>query len=693
MRTFEKLLLGALLLLFTNLLLAESVGTWNWLLMLQALIWSICGGWLVLCWSLRVAAASSSSRPIWRGSCAIAAALALLLALFWRGPPTENLLGIQDEAYNLATALSLQRTGEPTAIAPAERPAGVLMGERPTQAQRAKHPDDLGGMRTAYGYLFFDGEGALRSVFPVGFPIIAAGFGALFGATAIFWTNSFFLITCAAAGGLLAGRYGGRIAAFGAGILLMLCPLHLWISRTAFAEPTLAFLFLASLLILHDTYKKRAVFLSNYTLIPLAAIMPLVKFEGWLASAVIITVLLARSENRRAFFSQTIFTGAAFLLTLYLVKQGGGSYTLHTLGSILESLRPSVLALFLVFSGLIGAFTLLRAPRLAPGWMPAPQGGATMQAILGRWSWLRFAALAVASFVLVFFIWLRPALFEGDAFYYWPLGRDIKSWREVTLPRLAWYFTLPGLVFGCFGMTLTWLRRNAGPSDLVAAAVFFIALLFLSWDIRNLPLQPYAMRRFIGYVTPLLCIGLVLWPLFVPRLNSSRKQMLQILCVLVLAPVFLHSSRPILVPDERQGIYSKLIRLDRSLSASAPSPIYLSAASEAQRLIIPLHLGFRHPIVPVRRLHHLRHILLSPKDEPQGTEGYCFLLDGSDLAARLMDDFDLHTSSRLSFHERFLWQSAVERPHQVKNRSFDIKLVSSSRQPSPLESVVSAARD
>lgn len=672
---FSYLTCISVALLFLNLGLAETIGTQPWLLGLMGLCWLGCISWTVAAWLQSSSKLIREDRPCWRTFPLLVTVVVLLLA--WRGAPTENLMGVQDEAYNLATAMALIRNGTPTVAAPDPMPDGAWTSERPTQAQRAKNADSIGKRRAAYGFLFYDQNGRLRSVFPTGFPLLMAGFGVLFGESAIFWSNTLLLIGAAAAGGRLAANNGGSLAGWGAGMLILCCPLHLWISRTAFAEPMLSFIFLSALLQLVNRGSSPTKTSVIGAVMLLASALPLVKFEGWLATGAIFAGLFVSARNQKERMRIGIIGGAGALLLLALLTRSGSSYMVDTLASLTKvfAYKVRLVALTSVFSLiLIGVGWTLRKSfsRRDILCLEAEKFGQ-----VAEWTFPRVLAVILALSALVFFLWIRPALTHGDTFYYWPLERDILSWREHTLARLTWYLSTPGLILGFFGICALTLRRNAGVVAPVLAAVFFITFFFLAWDIRNNPVQPYAMRRFVGYATPLLCIGLAIWPLYLPHLQRSWTKILQLTTVLASAAIFIWLAHPILVNHERTGIFSELQRLDRTLKSLETAPIYIQASGHAHRLIIPLQLGMGHYVVPRAPEEDWQEARLEIADtsEKQSIRSPLLITDASAIAENEYEEFRFRLNSRYNFTETFLRQSSETRPKGAITRAFSIDLI------------------
>ena len=652
-----------------NLGLAETGGVPSLLLGVQGGLWILWIALLYAHWTQRIFFTRHTS-PL-KGCLILCGVLAVPgVILTGRGTPTEHLLGVQDESYNLSTALALVRGGHPfvsVEVSPGGGPdPAAWIHQRPAQAQRAKDETDIGATRRAYGFLFFEGDSStrVRSVFPTGFPGLAAGFGGLFGESAVFWTNTLLLLGLAPAGGLIALRLTNRTGSIGTAVLLLLCPLHLWISRTGFAELMLAYLFLFGLWTLSEWDRKA-------NPVPLALLfgpLPLVKLEGWLGTfAVGIVIIAGLRRHPRALLP--FVASYAFILVpvAALLHRGGGGYTLDTLTSVLSTipwhwLIPVALAALLPLG--------LRIKAKGFPWPPPTTPTNPRRSLLPE---IRAGFIILTVIAFVYFLWLRPALSAEDSFYYWPLEREILSWRESTIPRLTWYFSLPGLLAGFAGVvSLPWTRAR-GAVVATILIVFTVSFFFLAWDIRNNPVQPYAMRRFIGFGTPLICLGLPALPRRLPLRFSRWTHAIQWLLLAGASGTFLFLAGPLLPARERQGIHARLTEIEETLPANAL--VYVPTEGPSHRLILPLQLGFQVGVVPVRSpaADRLPTVDFHPGDEAVVSQNPRpkFILND-----RTENFFGVTEPLRsFSFEERFLWNRATSRPGEVIVRKFAVHLL------------------
>ena len=118
--------------------------------------------------------------------------------------------------------------------------------------------------------------------------------------------------------------------------------------------------------------------------------------------------------------------------------------------------------------------------------------------------WLPWAGAALTLLASGYAYFVRPKVgVEYDRFFFWPAGAFIRSYREDTFVRLGWYWQPWGLAWATAGVAaLAFQLRAAWQKTfwLLGAG----ALCVLCYDLRNNPVQPYAMRRLVPAASPLL---------------------------------------------------------------------------------------------------------------------------------------------------------------------------------------------
>ena len=590
-RTDPEVWVGAVALILTilNIFLAEWAKVPKTLLAIQGVLWI---GWTAGL-SIRLITTLCAFRNRKLHTLAIVAASgALVMLIIHRGKPTENLPGIQDEGYNLATAMALIHRGKPTAdvshlISDNTTPDEAWISMRPTQAQRASSPETIGKRYPSIGFLFFDGQGKdeVRSLFPLAFPMVVAGFGALGGLPLMYWTNTAIWVALASISGLIVCKSRNRRPGVLAFALVLAQPLHLWLSRSAFAELLIALLFMYSVYLWIGSEERGDVGFAFGFASFVCGFLPVVKVEGILPAGVCMGILLVQTILFRKSWTPVLACGAGILIACAALISGGGDYTIDTLRSLpIPSLLWIGLSLipvsiFLIHSRKTPALSLTTNP----GW---------------RWeSYIWISLCCACGCAFVWLLWVRPHVAGADTYYYWPFNSEIESLRALTLPRLTWYFTTIGLLLGYAGLWALSLMNRRNPGIILLMSVSLFALFFLAWDIRNNPVQPYAMRRLVSFSTSALCIGisvaLDLITAQLPRLRRSLFASSGVISVLI----FLSLSRGLVEKDDCQGINAFVS--DVSSGIPKGSHLYIPQEGIANELTIPLLLGYGHRVFPL----------------------------------------------------------------------------------------------
>lgn len=176
---------------------------------------------------------------------------------------------------------------------------------------------------------------------------------------------------------------------------------------------------------------------------------------------------------------------------------------------------------------------------------------------------------------------LRPRLFGADYMYYG--ARLIRSYDEINLRRLAWFFTWPGLILVVAGVGVVALRRRwTGMTWLLTVLTVGLLTLYC-WHARNSPYFMWVGRRFVPAVLPgmflLMAIALAAaWALKVRgRLRLGVPAAIALLAFIV--GVQASQSLPLRSHDEWAGSYG----VNQSIAALAGDQkgIYLWAPANS----------------------------------------------------------------------------------------------------------------
>ena len=165
---------------------------------------------------------------------------------------------------------------------------------------------------------------------------------------------------------------------------------------------------------------------------------------------------------------------------------------------------------------------------------------------------------------------LRGRLFGADYFMYG--ARYARSFDEINLERLSWFFTWPGAADRLAGIGVIALRRRwSFPAWLVAVPTVGLLALYV-WHARNSPYFMWVGRRFIPSVLPgmFVLIGLgaggdLGWK-FRGRLRLGVPVV--VLLVAFIGSVQLSQSLPLRSHDEWGGSYG----MNESVAAAVRRP-------------------------------------------------------------------------------------------------------------------------
>jgi hypothetical protein len=170
---------------------------------------------------------------------------------------------------------------------------------------------------------------------------------------------------------------------------------------------------------------------------------------------------------------------------------------------------------------------------------------------------------------------LRRDPVSPDTYFFWPAQKLIRSFREDTFWRLSWYWQPWGLAASCVGIAalMLWLRKAWQVAFWALGLVFLIGL---TYDIRNNPIQPYAMRRFFPFATPLLTAGAAVCGRYladrIPTKPDRRRLMRTIAQVglsALLLVGFIPVNRVLNRQGEFPGVHSQIAELAGKLPQNA----------------------------------------------------------------------------------------------------------------------------
>jgi|GEM_PF-1192239 len=428
---------------------------------------------------------------------------------FAYAPPGEPILGGADQGIYIASAIHLARTGSYRIEAPILRltPSALqpwMLGHEPAEAQRR-----TGVAPRFWNYhigFFLDpqprddppdpaepisSKATINPQFPPGFPLLLAAAYETGGWNALSIFNRLCMILAAALLGLIANRWLPVSGVIGLCVFFvgLLQPLNLWIGRSFFAEPsTLCFWLLAIL-----TWQRRRILGETFAGLLAGAFLAgalYLKFDLLFAAALtgLAVLFTAGRRFKIAFGIASAVVGLGALLAWR-------EFSWPNFYGNLTALGQSRALWFLAVGGL-----------LAVGWTWWRSRRAT-----GELRFRFYYPIILAAVILLlaaYAYWIRPNPGEANAdrFFYWPIDGLLRSYREETFFRLGWYWQPLGLGAAVLGVALLGFRlRHAWQKAFFWVGL--IALVVLCYDLRNNPLQPYAMRRLVPAAMPLLVLG------------------------------------------------------------------------------------------------------------------------------------------------------------------------------------------
>ena len=179
----------------------------------------------------------------------------------------------------------------------------------------------------------------------------------------------------------------------------------------------------------------------------------------------------------------------------------------------------------------------------------------------------RVIGIAVLTGAIGLFILggLRPRLFGAT---YAPYLKDvIRTYDEMNLHRLSWFFTWPGLALMVAGIGVVALRRRWSSSAWLLMVLTAGLLTLYCWHTRNSPYFMWVGRRFVPTVVPgmIVLIAVALAAIWAVKFRGRLRVGVPVALALVafLGAVQLSQSLPLRSHDEWNGTYG----IDRSLAA------------------------------------------------------------------------------------------------------------------------------
>jgi hypothetical protein len=457
------------------------------------------------------------------GSVSVILVIAVLVLVyrFDRRPVRLDLAGLLPIVFGLAFAALMLFPGFQYGTGDRDPGAYVEHAVAISRTGGITFPDDLvqqklpGGVSPGAEWpAMWDAPGHPGQIFPQFYhlwPALMATAKDAGGFTGLFNTGPLVAVIAICLAIAVARRLAGLPAAWAVGALLSSNMLQVWQAKYPSSEIFGQMLFVAALLgvVLAIRTGSRAAAFAAGCFVSLSFLERadgvVVIVISWIA---LCALLAARRFDRRAAW----FTVGLLLLLPYAFYQAYDLARAYTLVNGVPTMAK-------VLEGMIGLAVL--AALLA--WRP--QVVQRLTAVVRNRTvqlWLGSVFVGVSG-LLALIGGLRPILFGQDFLYYGT--RRIRSYDEISLIRLSWFFSIPGmcLMFGGF-MYVAWRKWRF---DLWLLALPTAGLLTLyCYHVRNSPYLMWATRRFVTTVVPSMvlmmgfgaALAIVLLRRFLPKL-------------------------------------------------------------------------------------------------------------------------------------------------------------------------------
>jgi len=593
---------------------------------------------------------------------------------------TEDSLGGNDEGIYALTAVNLTRTGScyfyPSLLAdlpPILRP--WVVKQEPAMANRTAKLPPLHPRYHACLLVTDEARSQVAAQFPPGFPVLLGTAYANGGYTARSAVNVLLVLASAFLAGLLMAQWQSSVA----GVTTFLCflwfPLEIWVGNSLFSEPLLQFLWLLHLFAWIDREKTpiAAGILAGLT----AGLASAVKIDALPVEVVLLAAALLCQSPRmfKVAFLASFLPSAA--ISGLLGWQYNRPYWQDTLQALIETNHmAAVVAAFLACAGLatlvFARRYLHRHPAAVEIYGPRVRHGFLF-------------ALTGAGIILAAYAWfIRPNPGQPDSFYYWPAKGVIRSFREETFARLAWYWQPWGLAIAVTSsIALFWRAKTVWQWLLLAVGAVF--LVSFCYDLRNNPIQPYAMRRFMPYAMPFLLMGCG-WGVsgvFMTRSNPVFARVTTVLLASSVLSGFWFVNERMNSVSEYSGLRSSLSALAARIPADAV--LLTPEQSPLSHLASPLEFVYERPCLRLNvdaRSPSFVSALTQAMTQWQNSGRRIYLLSGrsddtltlAQLASRTVSEGTLEFSTAASASEKLVTEATPLKFSWFLN---EIRLVSS----------------
>ena len=531
------------------------------------------------------------SIAIWLPVTVMLLAAGILYALF----PKESLLGERDEGIYLQHAMHLARTGSSTLDT---RSLGIA--ESPSiQAIENGASDPLPGLYPSPGKWTFQFSSAL----PVWMAWLkaTAGYNSALrfnAALGVLNCLAFFLLTR-----LLLPK-NQRVWAFPALAVYAFNPVQIWISRSTLSEPLCTWFVLNGLLAFFIPIRNRRV-------------------KGTIAGVLVGMASFARIDGA-VFLSALASAWAVIRLT------GVPARVDHMLRwALIACIVMNLIALLYYAYFVHGYFIQLGSLLLLAWiWSAVAIGVGTAARHLSwplRFSWPAFALPLAIAALWAYGMWVRPHIEPFSLIHSTlvPALNGTRDYREITVPNLVGYLTLPVVALAAIGMArfarLTLTHRFEAGKAFAMIVLLFVGAIFL-WNPLVSPDQIWAARRWVPTVIPATIASAAIGISFLSA-RMPWKIIVASMATLLAAASLLWKQQDTLLFQEDAKLIPQIEAIAKFLPDDRPSYM-VNLPTMASALLA----GFGKPVVPIDVKHGRLTSAQLGLDDRCGTKTPCFVL-------------------------------------------------------------------
>lgn len=177
--------------------------------------------------------------------------------------------------------------------------------------------------------------------------------------------------------------------------------------------------------------------------------------------------------------------------------------------------------------------------------------------------------IIIASILLLaLYGWLiRPELFDAKSVVDQFSTNDRPVLDAENFIRLGWYLSPVGIWLGVLGICLLVWYADWQKSVLIVLGIFFA--LFYLWQIRNNPVQIYAMRRYVPVVMPLFIVGAAYFVGWLAQYRQWWAKLTAVLIAVIWLGSFVWSARGFVNQTDYVGLPQQIAQFSQKVDENA----------------------------------------------------------------------------------------------------------------------------